>query len=66
MSVLPELLPIALELMKNKYIGTLNFTNPGVISHNEILALCTRSTWTGIYNNNTTTTTIKKKYNAIL
>jgi|LakMenEpi03Aug12_release.lakeMendotaPanAssembly.Ray.scaffolds.fasta_scaffold07027_16 dTDP-glucose 4,6-dehydratase len=39
MSVLPELLPMALELMKNKYIGTLNFTNPGVISHNEILAL---------------------------
>jgi dTDP-glucose 4,6-dehydratase len=39
MSVLPELLPMALELMKNRYIGTLNFTNPGVISHNEILAL---------------------------
>jgi len=39
MSVLPELLPMALELMKNKYIGTLNFTNPGVISHNEILSL---------------------------
>jgi dTDP-glucose 4,6-dehydratase len=39
MSVLPELLPMALELMKNKYIGTLNFTNPGAISHNEILTL---------------------------
>jgi dTDP-glucose 4,6-dehydratase len=39
MTVLPELLPMALELMKNKYIGTLNFTNPGVISHNEILSL---------------------------
>lgn len=39
MTVLPELLPMALELMKNKYIGTLNFTNPGVISHNEILEL---------------------------
>lgn len=39
MSVLPELLPMALELMKNKHTGTLNFTNPGVISHNEILAL---------------------------
>ena len=39
MSVLPELLPMALELMKNRHVGTLNFTNPGVISHNEILAL---------------------------
>ena len=39
MSVLPELLPMALELMKNCHVGTLNFTNPGVISHNEILAL---------------------------
>jgi dTDP-glucose 4,6-dehydratase len=39
MSVLPELLPMALELMKNRHGGTLNFTNPGVISHNEILAL---------------------------
>lgn len=42
MSVLPELLPMALELMKNRYIGTLNFTNPGVISHNEILTLYKR------------------------
>jgi len=39
MSVLPELLPMALELMKNRYVGTLNFTNPGVISHNEILTM---------------------------
>ena len=39
MSVLPDLLPMALELMKNRHVGTLNFTNPGVISHNEILAL---------------------------
>ena len=39
MSVLPELLPMALELMRSRYVGTLNFTNPGVISHNEILTL---------------------------
>lgn len=39
MTVLPELLPMALELMKNHHTGTLNFTNPGVISHNEILEL---------------------------
>ena len=39
MSVLPELLPMALELMRLRHVGTLNFTNPGVISHNEILTL---------------------------
>ena len=39
MSVLPELIPIAIDLMKNNYIGTLNFTNPGTISHNEILQI---------------------------
>ena len=39
MSVLPELLPAALDLMRRSYVGTLNFTNPGTISHNEILAL---------------------------
>ena len=39
MSVLPELLPMALELMRSRYVGTLNFTNPGVISHNDILTL---------------------------
>ena len=39
MSVLPELLPMALELMRLRHVGTLNFTNPGVISHNEILTM---------------------------
>ena len=39
MSVLPELLPMALELMRLRHVGTLNLTNPGVISHNEILTL---------------------------
>jgi len=37
MSVLDELLPYALELMKKGHTGTLNFTNPGLISHNEML-----------------------------
>lgn len=37
MSVLPELLPCVLEMMKNKITGTVNLTNPGLISHNEIL-----------------------------
>lgn len=39
MSVLPELLPIALEMMKSGKTGTYNFTNPGLISHNEMLEM---------------------------
>lgn len=39
MTVLPELLPMALELAKQNYAGTLNLTNPGLISHNEILEM---------------------------
>jgi len=39
MTVLPELLPMVIELMKNKTTGTLNLTNPGLISHNEILQM---------------------------
>jgi 3,5-epimerase/4-reductase len=37
MTVLPELLPIVLDMMKNKLVGTINLTNPGLISHNEML-----------------------------
>ena len=39
MSVLPELLPLALKLTERRYTGTLNLTNPGLISHNEILQM---------------------------
>ncbi len=39
MTVLPELLPIVLDMMKNKITGTINLTNPGLISHNEILEM---------------------------
>jgi 3,5-epimerase/4-reductase len=39
MTVLPELLPYIIDLMEMEYCGVLNFTNPGVISHNEILEL---------------------------
>lgn len=39
MTVLDEFLPYALVLMQCRYVGTLNFVNSGVISHNEILAL---------------------------
>ena len=39
MSVLPELIPIMIDLMKNNHKGTINLTNPGLISHNEILQM---------------------------
>jgi len=39
MTVLPELLPIMIDMAKNKVNGTVNLTNPGLISHNEILEM---------------------------
>ena len=39
MTVLPELLPLALELATQNHSGTMNFTNPGLISHNDILEM---------------------------
>ena len=37
MTVLPELLPFVIDMMKKRLTCTLNLTNPGLISHNEIL-----------------------------
>jgi dTDP-glucose 4,6-dehydratase len=39
MTVLPELLPMVVEMMRERRVGTINLTNPGVISHNEILEM---------------------------
>lgn len=39
MTVLPELLPIVIDMMRNNTTGTINLTNPGLISHNEILEM---------------------------
>ncbi|KAK7366805.1 hypothetical protein VNO80_08802 [Phaseolus coccineus] len=39
MSILDELLPISLEMAKRNLTGIWNFTNPGVVSHNEILEM---------------------------
>lgn len=39
MTVLDELLPVSIEMAKKNHRGIWNFTNPGVISHNEILEL---------------------------
>ena len=39
MTVLPELLPLVVEMMRQGTAGTINLTNPGLISHNEILEM---------------------------
>lgn len=39
MTVLPELLPYVLDMMRNGTTGTINLTNPGLINHNEILEM---------------------------
>jgi len=39
MTVLDELLPYSIEMSLRKLTGVYNFTNPGVISHNELLDL---------------------------
>ena len=37
MTVLPELLPLLVDMSKRKITGTINLTNPGAITHGEIL-----------------------------
>jgi dTDP-4-dehydrorhamnose reductase len=39
MTVLPELLPYMIDMCDKKITGTINMTNPGLISHNEILEM---------------------------
>ena len=39
MTVLDELLPVSIEMARRGLKGIFNFTNPGVISHNEVLCL---------------------------
>ena len=39
MSVLPELLPVMIDMCEKGATGTINLTNPGLISHNEILEM---------------------------
>jgi 3,5-epimerase/4-reductase len=39
MTVLPDLIPRMLQLSVRKVTGTINLTNPGAISHNQVLAL---------------------------
>ncbi|KAL2652532.1 hypothetical protein R1flu_020660 [Riccia fluitans] len=39
MTILDELLPISVEMAKRNLTGNWNFTNPGVVSHNEVLEM---------------------------
>jgi dTDP-glucose 4,6-dehydratase len=39
MTVLPDLLPKVIKMMEQNMTGTINLTNPGLISHNEILEM---------------------------
>ena len=39
MTVLVDMLPVALRLSKAGAVGIYNFTNPGAISHNEVLSM---------------------------
>ena len=39
MTVLYDLLPVSLIMAERRLTGIYNFTNPGAISHNEVLAL---------------------------
>ena len=39
MTVLDELLPVLIDLALKRQVGTVNLTNPGLISHNEILTM---------------------------
>ena len=39
MTVLNELLPVLIEMALNSQVGTVNLTNPGTITHNEILEM---------------------------
>jgi len=39
MTVLDELIPILIDMAEKKVVGTINLTNPGLISHNEILEM---------------------------
>lgn len=39
MTVLPELIPLMIDMADKKITGTINLTNPGLISHKEILEM---------------------------
>ncbi len=43
MTVLPSLLPCAIKMAEDKVTGTVNLTNPGTVSHNEVLEMHKKS-----------------------
>merc|ERR1712176_1189584 len=54
MTILHEMLPASLAMAKAGLTGVYNFTNPGVISHNEVLDLYTKYIDNTYYYNNFT------------
>ena len=38
-TVMPNMLPVMIELAKHGKVGIFNFTSPGAVSHNEILSM---------------------------
>jgi len=71
MSVLQDLIPIMYDLMLNKEVGTYNFTNPGTISHDDILNIYkeiidNNYTWTNMTINEQNTLLLSKRSNNYL
>ena len=71
MSVLPILLPYLVRMMRQNTTGTFNFTNPGSISHNEILEMYrdivdSSFTWQNFSEAEQNTTLLSKRSNNYL
>jgi 3,5-epimerase/4-reductase len=39
-SVLPDILPLMVDLMRRRFVGALNMTSPGAVRHSDTLTMC--------------------------